>query len=1342
MSQQGNDSLSRDSDELESIPTGKRFKTSLSDTQGGYTASGVKSSLHGTVYQLKLLMLFLKRGLDIGHSFLLATEMNDAEKFDDVVFEYIDGQGQRKYRFLQAKHKQDESEKIRVNDLLTEKDNEFSLQKYFISYRKIKQNPRFLNRLLKDFVICTNINFEFDEQIQGKLKDASRVIGVEEITEEDKILELPDQKARRYRFTLNKQGSTVLGPIVDVLRDTSDSIRLARKLAECVSKDQSLDLRYDLFQSYHAPLCKEVIDIKNYQFYDKFIDSKDALSEEAKTFRGHFLEEMSKIKRTKDDKAIWRDIKEKKLKLSSNFGKVVKLNNNPQLSDPKTLAEKLADFLNQSEDNIVKVEKAEINSIKNDIDKLAGHVFIEKSGKTHFRSAFLKGTKLTGNLEIFRKELKEILSIKGINLNEELCQYQFNIKGFKTYGEAQFYSKPTLPNDTVNEAEIEEFLTKLVFAVDQPNEKKLGELLKQETGEEIETDSRRFITDSFQIEMLNWMKEKGGRFYSNVDGKKFFDEVKKMFTKRLPEHWEVPPKNPNFTGRGDLLKQIEDHFRKENIPVILTTTHGLGGIGKTNLAIEYVWRHYKQYEGVVWFNAENRNRLLADYISLGEDLNIIREDKKKVPVEERARLVKHWLEDPKRAGWLLIYDNAPKYGGDENEGVGNLFPTKGGKILVTSRYAKGWPQESIEVKVFEIDEAKDYIQKVLGDKALDIDQVGALAETLGYLPLALAQASAYIKYTTINISGYLELYKAKKKEFLTDETLFDQTLPPDSNRAMVYITWNITMEAIHKESLLAANWLNACACLASNDIPHFLLEEFANTPENNPKIPPEIFKKALGTLNSYSMLTINEQNQSASIHRLVQEVIRLKWRNEEKQNYIISVYHTLKGSFPHERIELEDFAKKRQLLPHLEAFLPHLDAWQQESLEVDPELRKRIEQNYLDCILFLADGYFWALGDGQKSREWWERALPILERHYGTDNPNVAQTLMNLGNAYGSLGDSQKQQELLERALKIKERHYGPDHPEVAVTLTNLGNAYGGLGDYQKKRELLERALEIKERHYGPDHPNVGQTLMNLGVAYGSLGDFQKQLELLERALKIKERHYGPDHPEVAITLTNLGNAYLILGDYQKQRELLERALPILERHYGTDNPNVAQTLMNLGIAYGSLGDSQKQRELQERALKIKERHYGPNHPEVAKTLMNLGNAYGSLGDSQKKLELLERALPILERYYGPNHPNVAITLTNLGNAYGSLGDSQKQRELLERTLPILERHYGPDHPNVGQTLMNLGVAYGSLGDSQKQRELLERALKIQERHYGPDHPEVAKASKSLGNAYGSLGNS
>jgi hypothetical protein len=266
------------SDELEHIRSGKRFKPTLSE--GDYDAKGLRLSLHGVVYQLKLLMLVLKRGLDNGYSFNLTTEMEDAEKFDDVVFEYIDGQGQRKHRFLQAKHKQ-ESQKITINDLLTEREKgEFNLRKYFTSYRKIQQNTRFKGSLLENFVICTNIDFEFDECTPGKLKDTSKAtlwdIRVEKITEEDNILKFKDQVAPRYRFALNKQGSTVQGPLVEALRDTSDSIRLAKALAHCVpifdKKSRFISLRNNLFRLYHVALVKEkVIDTTRKTFHEEFI---------------------------------------------------------------------------------------------------------------------------------------------------------------------------------------------------------------------------------------------------------------------------------------------------------------------------------------------------------------------------------------------------------------------------------------------------------------------------------------------------------------------------------------------------------------------------------------------------------------------------------------------------------------------------------------------------------------------------------------------------------------------------------------------------------------------------------------------------------------------------------------------------------------------------------------------------------------------------------------------------------------------------------------------------------------------------------------------------------------
>jgi hypothetical protein len=246
---------------------------------------------------------------------------------------------------------------------------------------------------------------------------------------------------------------------------------------------------------------------------------------------------------------------------------------------------------------------------------------------------------------------------------------------------------------------------------------------------------------------------------------------------RLPEQWNVPPKNSNFIGRSKLLKQIEDHFSQKTNPAVLTACHGLGGIGKTQVALEFVWQHYKKYNGVVWFNAEIRDRLQNDYISLGRELKIIGDDDK-IDNEERARYVKHWLQHSSRAGWLLVYDNA-----DNFKVIRELLPTKKGKILITSHHTAEWSHE-ISIDVFTIVESRAYIRKVLDNPISESDkmQIETLAEILGRLPLALAQATAYIKYTKVSISRYLELYEQNKRDILNSKIL------PSDYRASICIT--------------------------------------------------------------------------------------------------------------------------------------------------------------------------------------------------------------------------------------------------------------------------------------------------------------------------------------------------------------------------------------------------------------------------------------------------------------------------------------------------------------------------------------------------------------------------
>ncbi|PBD16181.1 MULTISPECIES: FxSxx-COOH system tetratricopeptide repeat protein [unclassified Wolbachia] len=882
--------------------------------------------------------------------------------------------------------------------------------------------------------------------------------------------------------------------------------------------------------------------------------------------------------------------------------------------------------------------------------------------------------------------------------------------------------------------EIEDFLLRIRFVVNQPNHSKLDDIIKKEIGNIYKISGKKDIDMVFDFacgKVEKWWEQQGSEVsYLTRKDDYFKEAIEHLYSlkprENLFERWNIPPKiaGRNFIERKYLNEKILDYLKTENEPVILTALQGLGGVGKTQSVLDFIQKHGEKYKGICWLNAKDEDQLISEYVKLGRALNIIYGEDK-IPAAQQACYVRNWLEDSKREGWLLIYDNVSNY-----EVISKLRPTKGGKIIVTSRNTE-WPQGSIGVDVFTPPESELYVKKILGQVSeSDRPNIGILAEKLGRLPLALAQACAYIKENKMTISRYLEIY-AERKLYL----LSHKTLPKDSNHEPVFITWDITMDAICNESNLASRLLIACAYLG-NDIPKDLLRIFPEIVENNSEEKP--FEEVLGILLRYSMLVSNEQSGSVSIHCLVQDVIRLKSEEsgETKEN-IETVFQLLQESFPYGSDKLEDYAKKRQLLLHLEAFLSHIDDW----LEKNPLEKQTIEKYYLMDLLIWMDNGYYDLGNPRRQKELLERALAIKEKHYESDHCEVAITLVNLGNAYYALDYPQKAKELFEQALAIKEKHYGPDHFEIATVLGNLGTAYRALGNPQKAKELLEWALPILKKHYGSDHFEVAKLLTNLGIAYGALGDPQRARELLERALAIQEKYYGFDHFEFAITLANLGTVYGALGDPQKAKELLEQALVIDKEHYGPDHCKVAITLTNLGNIYRALGDCQKARELLERALVIKEKHYESDHCEVAITLVNLGNAYYALDYPQKAKELFERALAIKEKHYGFGHFQVAIILGSLGTAYYALGDPQKAKELFEQALAIKEKHYESGHFQVAKLLTNLGAAYRALGNLQKAKELLERALVIDKEHYGPDHCEVAITLTNLGATYRALGN-
>ncbi|WP_264718692.1 tetratricopeptide repeat protein [Wolbachia endosymbiont (group A) of Lasioglossum morio] len=1122
--------------------------------------------MHGNIYQLKVLMLFLHRGVLYQHSFRLGTEIEEARKFDDLVFECTQG-SKKVYRFLQAKHTQDEdNKKIGVGNLLTkDKSGEFGLAKYFVSYLKIKNNQDFADGNLKDFIICTNIDFDLDQSTA--------------------------------RNTVKKLRVKTLGPneeieiLVEVI-DTSDVF----------FKDGGTRYKFSYIHN-------NMISVVQPAFESAVEEAMEELEEEIK-----------------------------------------KLQNKPDQNSKRKLE------------------------------------------------------------------------------RNQTWQREFG----------------RMMNEGRLEDNIKEFFDKLVFAVNQPNEIKLADIIKSELGEQFNDIDRQNVYARFQEKMLDWLKEKGRRFLTHEDGREFFRKMKEEILGGF--RFEVRNPVGSFTGRTEELRELHKLIQKsQGVATVisqLVSISGLGGIGKTELAKKYIEEHSKDYDNnIIWIKAETHETMVQSFLRLARDpLGIPTEDR---DIESIVRDIYAFFAKRKS---LFVFDNAEEYRSEgQDAGISQFLPShflssddNKPSVLITSRNQKWGDIKSLTLGAFTEPESIDFIRKALGIKdGSQENEIKNLAETLQHFPLALQQAVAYIKERDIalknvglkfEISDYLKRYKEEA------EKLLDFKFPKDSDNSYTkttFITWRITIDKIKDNpeyGQQAKEILDIIAYIAPDNIP---AKMFLGVERNEEKLGD-----AIQLLKQYSMINSGEEQSSVNIHRLVQQVTRIELEKQDKEKVVEKTFELLRESFPYGSDKLEDYAKKRQLLPHLEAFLSHIDNW----LKENPLKKQTIEKDYLEDLLICMDDGYHDLGNPRRQKELLERVLPIQEKHYGPDHPEIAITLANLGNADGTLGDSQKAKALLEQALAIKEKHYDSDHFEVAKLLANLGNAYGYLGNYKKQKELLERALAIQEKHCGSDHSEVARTLANLGNVYGALGDPQKQKALLVRALLTFEKHYGTGHPEVARTLISLGTAYRALGDPQEEKELLERALPIFKEYYGYDHFEVAKLLANLGIAYGALGDPQKEKELLEQALTIKEKYYNSDHFEVAITLTNLGITYGTLSDPQKKKELLKRALPIFEKHYGSDHFQVAIILVNLGEVYRDLSDPQKARESLEWALPIFEKYHGHDHFEVVKLLATLGIVYGTFGDHQKAKELFERALPIFEKHYGSGHVQVAKLLANLGIAYGALG--
>ena len=377
-----------------------------------------------------------------------------------------------------------------------------------------------------------------------------------------------------------------------------------------------------------------------------------------------------------------------------------------------------------------------------------------------------------------------------------------------------------------------------------------------------------------------------------------------------PSLWNVPHlRNPNFTGRNEVLEVLHSVLTSSLQTAPVQALSGLGGIGKTQLAIEYAYSHRGDYDLVWWLRAEEPTTLAAEYAELA---TVLRLPQSRI-VDQRIQIeaVKQWLGQ--RGGWLLVFDNAREVG----EVRQYLPQDSAGHVLITSRNPN-WRgvAGTLSVEVMNESEAVEFLRKRTGQTS---DGAGDLAEALGYLPLALEQAGAYIEETDVSFGVYLDLFRSHQRELLSRPS------PATDYPLTVATTWELSFRQVLNNSLAGAELLNLCSFLAPDEIPFNILRPLRNLPFNGQHPLSHlvfamsdqlIFNDAVAALRRFSL--VNTHGESLSFHRLVQAVTRDRLTGDDWRKTAEVALHLVNWHFPGD-VDPDDIRTWRvppQLLPH------------------------------------------------------------------------------------------------------------------------------------------------------------------------------------------------------------------------------------------------------------------------------------------------------------------------------------------------------------------------------------------------------------------------------------------
>lgn len=777
------------------------------------------------------------------------------------------------------------------------------------------------------------------------------------------------------------------------------------------------------------------------------------------------------------------------------------------------------------------------------------------------------------------------------------------------------------------------------------------------------------------------------------------------FPAEPPPVWQVPPRNSGFTGRAVVLEQLRDQLSGNVAVVVPQTLYGLGGVGKTQIALEYAHRFAADYDVVWWVSADQPGMVRSSLAGLATHLELATGES----VADRVSAVLDALRrGTPYSRWLVVLDNA-----DEPEELKQFIPQGAGHVIITSRN-QSWVRRgsAVEIGVFDREESIAFLRRRV-PKISEADAV-QVADQLGDLPLAIEQAGAWLAATAMPVVTYLELLKTELPRMLEEN-------PPSEYQQSAAVTWLLSLDRMRNEMPAAAKLLELCAFFGPEPIPMSLVssDRFVSVliPFDSSLRDPILHGRMIREIGRFALAKIDPGQNSIQIHRLVQAVIRNRLAEVERTANRSYVHEVLAAANPKDPDRPENWAAYAELRPHLVPSGALRSS--------NPEVRQLV----IDLIRYL-----WRSADYIGSQELAEQALAqwTKDRVAGPPDPVALLLRFHLANAL-------RLQARYADAYRIDQEAYaklrdtvGVDHPYTLMVAQSLGADQRQLGQYATARDLDEDTLGRFREVFGEDHPRTLMAANNLAVSQRLAGDFLGATQIDEDTHSRRRRVLGRLHPHTLLSASSLGRDLRESGDFQASRKLLEATLTTCREVLGPEHPETLSTAKNLAVTLRKLGEFRAAQSMTSETLGRLQRVLGRSHPETLGCLVNLACDLSALDDHAEARETAEDALGRYRNSLGDQHAFTQACTNNLAIFVRMLGQPDQARPLAEQTLHHLRAALGPAHPYTLACQVNLANNMFDMGEYSAARELDDGTYALLAEQLGETHPDTLAAGGNL----------